>query len=690
MTDLVLVGAGHAHVEVLRRLALRPEPGLRLTLVTRAPTTPYSGRVPALIRGEYGPRDAEIDLGPLTAAAGARLVVGVATGLDLGARTVAVEGRPAVRFDLLSLDIGGVPSMPAGDAAGDGIGVKPIGALLAALAGLEQALGAGGRLALVGGGAAGTELALALAARFGRRVRLTLVCDTPEPLSDAPAKARAVVRAALAEAGVELVCGVRAVSHAGGKLVLSDGSVLEVARVVWATPVRGPALLAESGLACDAAGCVVVEPSLRSRSHDFVFAAGDCAAIAAAPRPKAGVWAVRAGPVLAANLRRAARRRRPRAWRPQARALAILGLGHGRAVAWRGGVAASGRVVAWCKDWLDGRFLRRYAAEALPWRPADAGPARVALDLADLTVIAHRTVSAGLELPAGARLVQQGLHLLAPVADPYDFGRIAAARALAALHAAGARPWTAVAVVAPEPGAEAAARADVLALLQGIESVLEADGARLVDGVAAPSGVASVSLMLTGVVAANKAATGSRAGDALILTRPLGSGLLLHGARTGLVMAGDMLGAVARMTESSAAAAGVLRDHEAAGCVAVGESGVIGALTALLRAANLVAVLWPGALPALPGALALARRLGLRREAAANLGAWPDAPDRPEVTLLADPQLAGGLLACVPGARAETCLHALQRAGYEAAIIGAVEARRRDSPRLRLADRGDA
>src|ERR1700709_321252 len=89
-TDIVLLGAGHAHVEVLRRFAMRPEPGVRLTLVGREPETPYSGMLPGLIRGDYEPHQAHIDLAPLAAAAGARLILGEATAIQLETRTVTV------------------------------------------------------------------------------------------------------------------------------------------------------------------------------------------------------------------------------------------------------------------------------------------------------------------------------------------------------------------------------------------------------------------------------------------------------------------------------------------------------------------------------------------------------------------------------------------------------------------------
>ena len=148
-TDLVLLGAGHAHVEVLRRFAMRPMPGLRLTLVAREGFTPYSGMLPGLIRGEHGFDAAHLDCARLAAASGARLILAEATAVDLARREVAVAGRPALGFDLLSVDVGGLPAMPPGG----GTPVKPIGRFLARLAEIERDLAPGQRIAVVGTGA---------------------------------------------------------------------------------------------------------------------------------------------------------------------------------------------------------------------------------------------------------------------------------------------------------------------------------------------------------------------------------------------------------------------------------------------------------------------------------------------------------------------------------------------------------
>jgi selenide,water dikinase len=140
---------------------------------------------------------------------------------------------------------------------------------------------------------------------------------------------------------------------------LADGGSVAAVAVIWATGLIGAPFLAASGLACDAAGCVRVDAALRSLNHPFVFAAGDCASLDP-PRPKAGVWAVRAGPPLETNLRRAIAGRPLRPWRPQRRALAILGLGGGRALAWRGGLSLHGRLAWAWKDRLDRRWVARY------------------------------------------------------------------------------------------------------------------------------------------------------------------------------------------------------------------------------------------------------------------------------------------------------------------------------------------
>ena len=704
-TDIVLLGAGHAHVEVLRQAAMslqaggRPMPGVRLTLVAREGNTPYSGMLPGLVRGEHDFDTAHIDCAQLAAAAGARLVLAEAIGIDLAERTVRFAQRPAIGFDLLSVNVGGSPDMPETG----GIAVKPIGQFLAQLATLEAelALGAtlepgyspGARIAVVGAGAAGCELALALTQRFAGRAQVVLVGRETVPLAQAPEAARRVVRTALVDAGVELINGVTAGGHDGARLALSDGSAIAASAVLWVTGVVAPGFLAASGLACDAAGCVRVDATLRSTSHPFVFAAGDCAALEGAPRPKAGVWAVRAGVALAANLRRAAAGERLRPWRPQRHALAILGLGHGRAVAWRGTWSFSGRLASWWKHRIDRRWMAMYQS-LRPMAPAEAmrcggcgakiGPEALAAALAGLAEPARPDIPVGLAEaddasvalpPPGMALVQSVDHFRFFLDDPFVFGQIAAAHALSDIHAMGATPWTALAIAAVPFMAGRRMGEELRAMMLGAVQVLREDGCVLVGGHSAEAAEASLGFAVTGLAAPGALWRKSRLrpGDALVLTKPLGTGIVLAAHMRGLAKVAWLQAAIASMVRSNAAAAAVLRAHHVVACTDVTGFGLAGHLMEMLRASGLAAVVDATALPALPGARDLAAA-GIASTLAPANRAVLDLPDSRALALLVDPQTSGGLLAGVALDRADACVAALRGAGYDAAVVGRVVA----------------
>jgi selenide, water dikinase len=700
-TDIVLLGAGHAHVEVLRRFAKRPESGVRLTLIGREPETPYSGMLPGVIRGDYEPRQAHIDLAPLAAAAGARLILGEATAINLDARTVVVPGRPDVPFDLLAIDVGGEPAAPTDG----GIAVKPIGRFLDQLRAIERTIHDHDRIVVVGGGPGGVELALALAYRYRSRYRIALVSGSPEPLIDAPDSARRVAVTAMVDASVEIVRGAMGGAFQNGRLALSDGSFLDAAACLRATGVEAPSFLANSGLACDAKGCVLVDSTLRSINDPAVFAAGDCASIQQSPRPKAGVWAVRAGVHLARNLRLAARHRPLQQWRPQREALVILGLGGGRAVAWRNGLSLSGTLVWRWKDWIDRRWMRMYTGMRMKLDPkvlmrCGGCGAKVAAEvlagaLADLPSSENNDLVVGLatpddaavlRVPPGRMLVQSVDHFRAFLDDPFLFGQVAAAHALSDLHAMGAQPWTALAIATVPYGPGAKMRADLSAMLQGATQVLRGDGCTLVGGHSGEADEAALGFAVSGLAEpeALTRKSGLRPGDALILTKPIGTGVVLAGHMRGLTRANWLTAAINSMRASNATAAGLLRDHGVTACTDVTGFGLAGHLAEMTRASGVAATIWRNAVPVLSGALELAAQGIESTLAPENARVVPNLSTEPRERILIDPQTSGGLLGGVPPERAEACLRALLAAGMTAAIVGVVEEISPDAPMIRI------
>ncbi|MGE4049357.1 MAG: selenide, water dikinase SelD, partial [Acetobacteraceae bacterium] len=449
---------------------------------------------------------------------------------------------------------------------------------------------------------------------------------------------------------------------------------------------------------------------LRSISHPYVFAAGDCATLEGNPRPKAGVWAVRAGAPLADNLRAAAMHRPLKPWRPQKDALVILGLGDGRAVAWRNGIAVSGGWVWRWKDWIDRRWMRMYQQMRMAPDPADpmrcggcgakVGAEVLAGALASLPQAANPDLLIGLDEPddaavlappPGQVLVQSVDHFRAFLDDPYVFGQVAAAHALSDLHAMGARPWTALAVAAIPYAAGAKMRAELSAMLQGATEVLAADGCTLVGGHSGEAEEASLGFAVTGLASPDHLLrkSGLRPGDILILTKPLGTGLVLAGHMRGLARAAWLQAAIESMCTSNAAAARILRSHGVTACTDVTGFGLAGHLGEMLRASRVAASLWPETIPALPGALDLAVSGVESTLAAENRRALATADFGVVTALMIDPQTSGGLLAGIAADRAEACLAALADAGVPATAIGAVEPARQGEPMIRPAGASD-
>lgn len=365
---ILLVGGGHSHVEVLRRFALQPDAAVALTLASPDPAMAYSGMLPGLVAGHYTHAETHIDLPTLAGWAGARFVAERVVALDLYTKVATLASGEREAFDLVSLDIGSTPDQSIPGARTFTLPVKPVAEFLSAWSGM-QADAAEGRLrtlAVVGGGAGGVELLVAMQHRFVAALgagapRLALITDQPCLLPSHPPVVRARLGRILVERGVVLHLSSGATAVEPGTVIATHGRRIAVDRMVWATSAAAAPWLAESGLACDELGFVRIDDHLRSTSHAFVFAAGDCASQLAHPRPKSGVFAVRQGPPLAANLRRAAHELPLARYVPQRQSLALISTGGRHAIASRGPFVAEGDWVWRWKDRIDRQFMAKYA-----------------------------------------------------------------------------------------------------------------------------------------------------------------------------------------------------------------------------------------------------------------------------------------------------------------------------------------
>jgi selenide,water dikinase len=377
--DTVLVGGGHAHVRVLAAFGKWHDPNVRVTLIARDLMTPYSGMLPGVIAGLYTPEQAHIDLVTRAAATGARLIHAAANGLDRADKQVLCDGHPPVPYDLVSLDVGSTPSLDQISGAREyGIAVKPIGEFLGKFDALraECAKPDGPRrIAVVGGGAGGVELLLSVrtrlreeAARDGRdpdTFSFQLVTDG-EMLATHNTRVRKAFRRVFARRGVTLLENHRVAALRRGIIDLEDGHSLQADATFIVTQAAAPNWFASTGLQRDEGGFIAVGATLQSLNDRCVLAAGDCAALVETPREKAGVYAVREGPPLAANLRYLAHGENPRAFRPQSRHLALISTGERYAIASRGPIKLEGAWLWTLKDWIDRRWMEQYHALHAP------------------------------------------------------------------------------------------------------------------------------------------------------------------------------------------------------------------------------------------------------------------------------------------------------------------------------------
>lgn len=374
---LLLLGGGHAHVQVLRSFAAMPPQDTAVTLVSESRHTPYSGMVPGLVAGHYRHEEAHIELASLCAAAGATLIEECACSLDLGARRVATTCGHSHPYDLLSIDTGSVTPIEAlPGAAAHAVPVKPIAKFLPAVERLiaRSRTGEVRSIAVIGAGAAGFEIVLAIDHRLRDvaaskpRPALALLTDTPTVLPTFPQRARRLAEQELARREVTVLAGAGVLALDAEGVCLTDGRRLAADAVFVLTGAAAPPMFRDAGLATDDRGFVAVRPTLQSISHAEVYACGDVASVAGHPRPKAGVFAVRQGPPLTENLRRALRATPLRAFIPQREFLVLLSTGRRNAIAVRNGFALQGDWVWRWKDRIDRAFVARFAAAAIAQR----------------------------------------------------------------------------------------------------------------------------------------------------------------------------------------------------------------------------------------------------------------------------------------------------------------------------------
>lgn len=698
--DLVLIGGGHSHALVLRKWGMSPLPGARLTVINPGPTAPYSGMLPGFVAGHYRRDELDIDLVRLARFAGARLVLGAVTGMDAAAKTVTVQGRPPISYDVASVNVGITSDMPAVPGFLEhAVPAKPLGPFAQQWAAYLDGT-APARVAVIGGGVAGAELVMAMAHALkakGRPAQITLV-DQATALSATGPKAARLIRRAMADLGVTMIENTGVSRIEANKLVLASGQEVEAEFITGAAGARPYDWMAQTGLEVHQ-GYISVDETLRS-SDPSVFAAGDCAHLSHDPRPKAGVYAVREAPILLNNLRAALGVGQMRPYRPQRDYLKLISLGGKSALAERLGTAFQGGLMWRWKDHIDQTFMNRFRdlplmpqpklprdhadglTEALGDKPMCGGcgakVGRSTLRQALAPMVSRRDDitplpgdDAALLQTGGVQQVMTSDHLRSLTDDPVIMTRIAAVHALGDIWAMGAEPQAATVTLILPRLAPALQQRTLTEIMETANQAITDAGAEIVGGHTSIGDELTIGFTLTGLCPRPPITlSGGKPGDVLILTKPIGSGVIMAAEMAGQARGEWVAQALDHMTQPQGAASRILGRAHA--MTDVTGFGLAGHLQGMAEASGCGAELDVQAIPTLPGAETLSAQ-GIRSTLyPENRSLAPELPAGGKADLLFDPQTAGGLLAAVPSETADDLLAQLHDAGYPAARIGAL------------------
>ncbi len=729
--ELVLIGGGHAHAGVIKKFAMKPLPGLRLTLITRDIHTPYSGMLPGLIAGHYQYDDCHIDLQKLCRFANARLIHGEVKGINPEKKQILLPNRPAVYFDLASINIGSTPDKSNISGADNfAISAKPVDIFLQKWQQLQKRFldcKQDFHLVIVGGGAGGVELALSTQYQLqkllqhckntDRKLTVSLVTASEHIMFSHNKSVQKKFHKLFQQRNIHILNSTRVTEVKADRVITDQAQAIPCDAVIWATSASAPKWLAKTGLELDKQGFIRVNPFLQSTSHSNIFAAGDIASLAE-PRPKSGVFAVRQGPYLAHNLRAKLLKKSLRTYKPQKNFLGLISTGDQYAIASRGNWSFGSHWLWTLKDWIDRRFMRQFIE--LPEMEAEKSDINPALldnnTLEQLQAHPVRCAGCGAKVGAnslsrvlkklpqkqredvllgtnqaddaavielkqkGTLLVQSVDYFRAFMDDNYLFGAIAANHALGDLYAMGATPQSALAIATLPFASEKITEQNLYQLLSGAVSVLHSTGAVLAGGHSSEGTETAFGLTVNGLAQTKQLMRKNalKDGDKLVLTKPIGTGVLLAADMRWQARGRWVDNAVQTMLLSNQTASEILLSFGVKACTDITGFGLAGHLLEMLQASACSAQINLDAIALLEGASECSKQ-GIRSslfEQNQSNSDWcikqNHLTEHPAYPLLFDPQTAGGLLAAVSADKAEQCLQTLQASYPQSRIIGTV------------------
>ena len=716
---IVLLGAGHTNAHVLRMWKMKPIENAQLVCVSNYPIATYSGMMPGVLAGQYSVPEMEIDLVRFCASAGVRLVLGNVTGIDREQRELQFADRPPLAYEYLSVGVGSRPTTKGVEVKDDSrlVAVKPMQTFLKRLKAHLQTTAKSPtkpRIAIVGGGIGSIEIAFCLDRRIkdnpeslglsaGQQVEITLLTGAKRVGAGLIDSTQDRVKAAFDLHGLKQQTGSRVKTIDGQQLQLADGTSHDFDLIIWATSAVAPELLSVFDLDVDDRGFLKTRPTLQTISDDNIFVVGDSGTMVDFDLPKAGVFAVRQGPVLWDNLQRAVWNRKLTSYQPQRSFLKLINTADGKTIAERG---KRSFYAGWCwylKNRIDQKFMRMYQdytpmamTPPTPSNEEDAmrclgcggkiGSKMLSSILDELEVPEHPDVIIGLDQPDDAAIVRTQDNQVtvttdffaSPLDDPYLSGRIAVLNSVSDCFVMGAQPTGALAMVQLPLGHPRAQRQVMRELMAGAVEELNRAGAVIVGGhsIEGPRLIAGFTV-LGNQLSDPKTKGMLKPGDQLILTKPIGSGVLLAALMQGKLPAKDYQPMIESMLKSNQVALKLIEKFGILAMTDVTGFGLAGHAAEMLKASQCSATIRMDDVPRLQGCQDLIEAGVESTLAPENRFAAEkvklNVPESSRYASLYDPQTCGGLLLGISSGAVTEALEFLTSQGFEnSAVIGEV------------------
>jgi selenide,water dikinase len=691
--DLVFIGGGHAHSLVLRMLAMQPIDNVRLTLITDTLLTPYSGMLPGYIAGHYSEEETHLDLNKLCKAAQVRLIHGRVNGIDVTNKTIQLENQASIGYDKVSINTGSTPNVNVEGAREFGVGVKPVSQLTATWqkllaektehscsnstenSGSNSTENNTAHWAVIGGGAAGIEMVLAIAYRFkqaGEALKLSLVQSSDTLLPGSHKNVQKQVAIALKQYDIDLITGFRVSRVTKNEIESDTGNTLSIQQSIWCTPATAPAWPKLAGLDTDENGFIAVNEFLQSTSHKHVFACGDVATMVKSPRPKAGVYAVRSAPFLTKNLRAAFSQQTMTPVSLQTDFLSLISLGNKTAVGQRGWLSLNGEWVWRWKDQIDQKFMALFSKN-LPAMPtmdnepmhcagcgSKIGPELLSDTLKELSVFPNKHFDTDLTQAEDApvagivnnTLLLQSMDGFRAFSDDYyKLGIATTHHAVNDLYAMGLQPTSAQVWANLKFEHPRLTKRDFKRLMQGVTETLLHHETTLVGGHSTEGVETHIALVVNATGDSYWQKNALQEGDWLLLNKPLGTGIILAADAQGVATTQSIKALWNNLLQSNRAFFLSLKNKQVHAATDVTGFGLIGHILEMVKGTQHCVKITTDNVPLIDGALELSRQ-GIESTLMPQLMPLLNQCETNNVDIamlkcLLDPQTNGGLIISV-------------------------------------------